>query len=145
MHFFSQVDSFVNHCDANYLKLNVSKTDERYVKRILLNNKLSWRDHVDCIIKKLDSRMYCPRKIKPFPIRPEIITTIVGVWRHCLVCWEGNVSKSENRCIGSIARKADRVTDERKLLVYLDLLRRKLEMVCSSDKSYPLHDSYEVS
>ena len=24
--FLSQVDSFVNHCDANYLELNVSKT-----------------------------------------------------------------------------------------------------------------------
>ena len=24
----SQVDSFVNHCDANYLELNVSKTKE---------------------------------------------------------------------------------------------------------------------
>ena len=26
--FLSQVDSFVNHCDANYLELNVSKTKE---------------------------------------------------------------------------------------------------------------------
>ena len=29
--FLSQVDSFVNHCDANYLKLNVSKTKEMVI------------------------------------------------------------------------------------------------------------------
>ena len=31
VHFFSQVDSFVNHCDANYLELNVSKTKEMVI------------------------------------------------------------------------------------------------------------------
>ena len=29
--FFSQVDSFVNHCDTNYLELNVSKTKEMVI------------------------------------------------------------------------------------------------------------------
>ena len=29
--YLSQVDSFVNHCDANYLELNVSKTKEMVI------------------------------------------------------------------------------------------------------------------
>ena len=29
--FLSQVDSFVNHCDTNYLELNVSKTKEMVI------------------------------------------------------------------------------------------------------------------
>ena len=114
----SQVDSFVNHCDTNYLELNVSKTKEmvtdfrqarsdpqpvdikgsavarvetyKYLG-IVLNNKLSWGDHVDLIVKKLNSRMYCLRKLNSFHITPEILnvfytSTIVSVWRYCLGC-----------------------------------------------------------
>ena len=132
----SQVDSFVNHCDANYLELNVSKTKEMVIDfrqtrpdpqpvdikgsalarvdtykylGIVLNNKLSWGDHVDFIVKKLNSRMYCLRKLNSFHITPEILnvfysSTIVSVWRYCLVCWGGNVSKREKRRIDSIVR-----------------------------------------
>ena len=35
---------------------------------IVLNNKLSWGDHVDFIVKKLNSRMYCLRKLNSFHI-----------------------------------------------------------------------------
>ena len=96
----SQVDSFVSHCDAISLEMNVSKTKEMVidfrqnrpepqpvgikgsaVARIhtytylgmILNNKLSWGDHVDCIIKNLNSRMYCRRKLNAFHIRPAIL------------------------------------------------------------------------
>ena len=66
---------------------------------------------MDFIVKKLNSRMYS------FPITPEILnvfytSTIVIVWRYCLVCWEGNVSKLEKRRIDSIVRKAERVIGE---------------------------------
>ena len=72
----------VNHCDANYLELNVSKTKEMMIAfrqnipdpqpvhikggvvaivdtytylGIVPNNKLSWGYHVDFIITKLNS------------------------------------------------------------------------------------------
>ena len=129
--FLSQVDSFVNHCDTNYilyLELNVSKTKEMVIDfrqarsdpqpvdingsavardetykclGIVLNNKLSWGDHVDFIVKKFNSRMYCLRKLNSFHITPEILnvfytSTIVSVWRYCLVCWGGNGSNARN-------------------------------------------------
>ena len=116
--FLSQVDSFVNHCDTNHLELNVSKTKEMLIDfrltspdpqlvdikgssvarvdtykylGIVLNNKLSWGDHVDFIVKKLNSHMYCLRKLNSFHITPDILnvfytSTIVSVWRYCLVC-----------------------------------------------------------
>ena len=92
---------------------------------------------MDFIVKKLNSRKYS------FHITPEILnifytSTIVSVCRYCLVCWEGNVSKSEKRRIDSIIRKAERVIGEYQPSVnsvYLDLLRRQLEMVWS-DNSY---------
>ena len=107
---------------------------------IVLNNKLSWGDHVDLIVKKLNSRMYCLRKLNSFHITPEILnvfytSTIVSVWRYCLVCWGGNVSKREKRRIDVIVRKAERLIGASQPSVdsvYLDLVGGKLEMVWSS-------------
>ena len=122
--FESSIYSSVNHCDANYLELNVSKTKEMVINfrqtspapqlvdikgssvarvdtykwlGIVLNNKLSRGDHVDCIVQKMNSRMYCLRKLNSFHITSEILNvfytaTIVSVCRYCLVCWGGNVS-----------------------------------------------------
>ena len=82
---------------------------------------------MDFIVKKLNSRMYCLRKLNSFHITPEILnvvytSTIVSV--YCLVCWGGNVSKSEKHRIDSIVRKAERVIGECQLSVdsvYIDL------------------------
>ena len=90
--------------------------------------------------------MYCLRKLNSFHITPEILnvfytSTIVSVWRYCLVCWGGNVSKREKRRIDSIVKKAERVIGASQPSVdsvYLDLVGGKLEMVWS-DNSHPLY------
>ena len=82
---------------------------------------------MDFIDNKLNSRMHS------FHITPEIsnvfyTSTIVSVGRYCLVCWEGNVSKSEKRRIDSIIRKAERVIGEYQPSVdsvYLETIERK--------------------
>ena len=118
----------------------VARVDTYTYLGIVLNNKLSWGDHVDFTIEKLNSRMYCLRKLNSIHIRPDILnvfykSTIVSVWRDCLVCWRGNESKSEKCRIDNIVRKSERVIGECQPSV--DLLRGKLEMVCS-DNSHPL-------
>ncbi len=100
---------------------------------IVLNNRLSWGDHMDFIVNKYNSRIYCLRKLNT--------STIVSVWRYCLTCCGGNVSKSEKRRIDSIVREAERVIGECQSSVdsvYLVLLRGELEMLWS-DNSHPLH------
>ena len=111
----------------------VARDDMYKYLGIVLNNTLSWGDHVDFLNKKFNSRRYCLRKLNSFHIRPEILnefykSTIVSVWRYCLVCWGGNVSKSEKRRIDSIIMKAERVIGECQPSVdsvYLDLVRGK--------------------
>ena len=44
-------------------------------------------------------------------------STLVSVWMYSLMCWGGNVSKSEKRRIDSIVRIAERVTYEYRLLM----------------------------
>ena len=53
----SQVDSFVNHCDANYLEMNVSKTKEMVIdfRQIQNPSKAAWPDKLSPRVLKLCS------------------------------------------------------------------------------------------
>ena len=98
-----QLAMFVNHCDANFLELNVSKTKETIVDfrisclppssivlkgskvdrvssykylGIMMDDKLAWHDHIDYLIKMLNVRMYCFsmfRKLNYFHVEKRII------------------------------------------------------------------------
>ena len=115
-------------CDANFLEINVSKTKEmvidfriscsppssivlkgstidrvssyRYLG-IMIDDKLAWHDHIDYLIKRLNVRMYCFRKLNYFHVDKRILalfyeSVVASVWRYCLLswlCWDGNVSQ----------------------------------------------------
>ena len=69
-------------------------------------------DHVDALIKKLNSRLYFLRRMANFNIRSEILemfytSTICGVWRYCLICWGGNVTILEKDRLDGIRKKAE--------------------------------------
>ncbi|XP_072044920.1 uncharacterized protein [Amphiura filiformis] len=120
-----QLVRFVNYCDANYLELNVSKTKEMVVDfrtsksrspgpvvlkggnvervssykylGIMIDDKLNWHIHVDHMVKKLNSRMYCFRKLNFFHVNSRILalfydSVVASVWRYCLLCWGGNIT-----------------------------------------------------
>ena len=171
--FRRQLESFVNYCDENFLELNVSKTKEMLIDfrrmaptpdpilikgsvvervsmykylGVMIDDKLSWSDQVDGILKKLNSRMFCFRKMARFNVRPEILklfynSVISGVWRYCLVCWGGNVSKTEKDRLDDVIRRAARVIGEDLEAVdsvYQSLLGRKLDRVWE-ETEHPLH------
>ena len=59
-----------------------------------LTDSLTWCDQVDAMIKKLNSRLYCLRKMAIFKVRTDVMNmfynaTIYGVWRYCLITWVG--------------------------------------------------------
>ena len=117
-----QLDGFVNYCDANYLELNVSKmvidfrtssvtpcpivlkggkvervSSYKYLG-IVIDDKLSWHVYIDSLIKRLNTRMYCLRKLNFFKVDVKILalfydSVVESVWRYCLLCWGGNASK----------------------------------------------------
>ena len=92
--YHKQIENFVNWCDKNYLYLNVSKTKEIcidfrknqrcpepvYIKGeavervdtykylgVVFDSKLNWKENINSVLKKVNSRMYCMRKLRPFP------------------------------------------------------------------------------
>ncbi|KAJ8047999.1 hypothetical protein HOLleu_00144 [Holothuria leucospilota] len=112
---------------------------------IVINDTLTWGDHVDIVIKRLNSRLYCLRKLANFDVHPEILSMfycsiISGVFRYCLVCWGGNVSPTEKKRIHSIIRKAGHVIGESQPSldsIYDELLTSKLKFLMD-DQSHPL-------
>ena len=63
---------------------------------VMLNNDLSWSNNTDYIISKLNSHLYCLRKLKKFNVNICILKlfyqlVIKSVFRYCCVCWGGNI------------------------------------------------------
>ncbi|PIK42685.1 hypothetical protein BSL78_20454 [Apostichopus japonicus] len=106
--YLRQVQSFVNYCDLNFLQLNVAKTKEMIIDfrrntnppphvvvkgsahvvdrdtsykhlGVVLNDHLAWGDHIDILVKKLNSRLYCLRKMSNFDVRHDIELAGLGV------------------------------------------------------------------
>ncbi|KAJ8048808.1 hypothetical protein HOLleu_01276 [Holothuria leucospilota] len=73
--------------------------------------------------------------------------TICGVWRYCLVCWGGNVTKLERYRIDNINKKAERVIGIYQSAVdsvYQCLLQAKLDSVWN-DCNHPLFQRFHNS
>ena len=113
----------------------------------VLDEKLAWTAHVDSIVKRLNSRMFCLRKLGRFGVRTEILklfyqSTIMGVWRYCLIFWGGNLKKIDIERLNDTVKRAERVVGVGLApadSVYQELLGRKLCQVCKCAE-HPLHD-----
>ena len=171
--YLHQLQSFVEYCNTNFLQLNISKTKEMVidfrrsvlqpppvfidgveVERVSsykylgvhLTDSLTWGDQVDALIKKLNSRLYCLRKMAIFKVRTDVMNmfynaTIYGVWRYCLITWGRNVTKADKERIDGIIRKAGGIIGEPQTTVdsvYDCLLQSKLDLVWK-DPGHPLH------
>ena len=58
--------------------------------------------------------MFCLGKLGWFGVRTEILklfyqSTIMGVWRYCLICWGGNLKKTDIDRLNDIIKRAERV------------------------------------
>ena len=172
-----ELSLFVSYCDTNYLQLNVSKTKEMLIDfrkqgetpepvmikgcnvertteykylGVIIDNKLSWKSNTDYIIKKLNTRMYCMRKLYLFDVDSTILSmfynsVVASIWQYCLLCWGGNTTQTDNERINVLIRRAGRMigTPQPDLIVtYTNLLEKKLKSIWD-DTSHPLH--FELS
>jgi len=168
-----QLERFVSYCDANYLELNVSKTKEMIIDfrnsscppcsvvlkgssvervssykylGIIIDDKLNWHTHINSMIKKLNSRMYCFKKLNFFNVNSRILalfydSVVASVWRYCLLCWGGNIAQGDKERVERVITQAGKIIGAPRQdfdTVYSDLLTKKLADVLMEDK-YPLH------
>ena len=122
--YHKQTENFVNWCDKNYLHLNVSKTKEMcidfrknqrrpkpvYIKGeavervdtykylgVVFDSKLNWKENINSVLKKVNSRMYCMRKLSSFGINSDMLVVFIYFYNavicsyyawFCLLGWE---------------------------------------------------------
>ena len=117
----------MNSCDKNYLYLNVSKTKEMcivfrknqrcpkpfYIKGeavervatykylgVVFDSKLNWKENINSVLKKVNSSMYCMRKLRSYGVNSDMLVTFYNS-----VCWGGNISKLDGGRLEKIVKK----------------------------------------
>ena len=137
MKMHKQIGNFVNWCDKHYLYLNVSKTKEMcidfrknqrcpkpvYIKGeaaervdtykylgVVFDSKLNWKENINSVLKKVNSRMYCMRKLISFGVNSDMLVTfcnavICSSIMFGSVCWGGNISKLDRGRLEKIVKK----------------------------------------
>ena len=119
--YHKQIGNFVNWCDKNDLYLNVSKMKEMcidfkknqrcckpvYIKGeamegvdtykcvgVVFDSKLNWKENINSVLKKVNSRLYCMRKMRSSGVN--MLVTFYNAVKCSLimfgsVCWGGNI------------------------------------------------------
>ena len=171
--YISQLTQFIQYCDSNFLELNVSKTKEMIIDYrskasepapvnikdsqvervktykylgVTIDNKLNWHNHIDVTVKKLNTRMYCLRKLNAFNVNSNILVmfynaVIASVWRYCLICWGGNISSCDKVRLDRVIREAGRIVGESLHTVdavYDKEVETKLKKILGDD-THPIH------
>ena len=172
MQYKKQIENFVNWCDKNYLYLNVSKMKEMcidfrknqrcpkpvYIKGeaaervdtykylgVVFDSKLNWKENINSVLKKVNSRMYCMRKLRSFGVNSDMLVTfhnavICSIIMFGSVCWGGNISKLDRGSLEKIVKKAGHVVgkplDSFKTLYEKRLYRKLMQIL--NDPPHPM-------
>ncbi|KAJ8036125.1 hypothetical protein HOLleu_20002 [Holothuria leucospilota] len=139
------------NCKPDILSLtgsDIERVNNYKYLGVYLGNSFSWKDHIDFLIKNLNVRMYCMRKLHSFYVSPEILSVfynsvICSVWRYRLLAWGGNISQCEKDRLNRLIKRASRIIGTEQTGVgdtYRALLPQKLHTVWT-DVSHPLHNS----
>ena len=77
----------------------------------MLDNKLTWKQNTDSIVKKTKPHLYCLRKLRNFNVHNPIIqsfyTSIVSsTLTFGLACWGGNLLKHDRDKLNRIIKTA---------------------------------------
>ena len=116
-----------------------------------MDDQLSWHQHTDYLIKKLNPRMYCLRKLFKFNVNKDILrmfyeSVIVGVWNYCICAWGGNVRLYDAKRIDSVTSKARRLVGTCKSFnnIYNDAVQSKFHKIWK-DNTHPLHNIFAAA
>ena len=122
--------------DKNYLYLNVSETKELcidfrknqrrpkpvYIKGeavervdtykylgVVFDSKLNWKENINSVLKKVNLRMYCMRKLRSFGVNSDTVVTfynavVCNISMPGSVCWGGNISKLDRGRLEKIVK-----------------------------------------
>ena len=84
---------------------------------MVFDSKLNWKENINSVLKKVNSRMYCMRKLKSFGVNSDMLVTfynpvICSIIMFGSVCWGGNISKLDRGRLEKIVKKSGHVVGE---------------------------------
>lgn len=179
LNYLKEINTFVDWCDQNFLELNVTKTKElivdfRTTKKILpepvtikgsevervhkfkylgvvFDDILSWNQNTDTIMNKINSRLYCLRKLSSFNVSKHILqmfysSVINSVMTFGLTSWGGNLSKNDSGRIDKTIKRAGKVIGKAQDsldTLYRHRVEQKLTHI-TKDSTHPLRDDIDT-
>ena len=77
---------------------------------MVFDSKLNWKENINTVLKKMNSRMYCMRKLRSFGVNSDMLVTfynavICSIIMFGSVCWGGNISKLDRGRLEKIVKK----------------------------------------
>ena len=78
----------------------VGRVDTYKYLGVVFGSKLNWKENINSVLKKVNLRMYCMRKLRSFGVNSDMLVTfynavICSIIMFGSVCWgaSGNISK----------------------------------------------------
>ena len=77
---------------------------------MVFDSKLNWKENINPMLKKVNSRMYCMRKLRSFGVKSDMLVTfynavLCSIIMFGSVCWGGNISKLDRGRLENIVKK----------------------------------------
>ena len=77
---------------------------------MVFDSKLNWKGNINSVLKKVNTRMYCLRKLRSFGVNSGILVTfynavMCSIIVYGSVCWGGNISKYDRGRLEKTVKK----------------------------------------
>ena len=78
---------------------------------VVFDSKLNWKENINSVLKKVNSRMYCMRKLRSFVVNSDKLVAfynavICSIIMFDYVCWGGNILKLDRGRVEKIVKKS---------------------------------------
>ena len=83
---------------------------------LVFDTKLNLKENINSVLKRVNTRMYCLRKLRSFGVNLGMFVTfydavICSIVVYGSVCWSGNISKFDRGRLEKIVKKAGNVVE----------------------------------
>ena len=80
---------------------------------MVFDSKLNWKENINSVLKKVNTRMYCLKKLRSFGVNSGMLVTfdnavICSIIVYGSVCWGGNISKFDRGRLEKVKKKKKR-------------------------------------
>ena len=81
---------------------------------VVFDSKLNWKENINSVLKKVNTRMCCLRKLRSFGVNSGMLVTFYNaviciIIVYGSVWWGGNISKFDRGRLEKIVKKAGHV------------------------------------